>query len=123
MLKVMAIFGGLAKMSTPEVLRLLGNRTGKLYLWPDPQKQFELHLHEGAVYCLKKDGVSVGDKMTLQKRVSELFSVRQGKFDFSPEDYEHARGILEFVTSRIPVPFIVGVTRQDLGRRRRCGVL
>ena len=33
-----------------------------------------------------------------------------------PEDYRHARDILEFVTSRIPVPFIVGVTRQDLGR-------
>jgi signal recognition particle receptor subunit beta len=33
-----------------------------------------------------------------------------------PSDYPHARRILEFVTSRIPVPFIVGVTRQDLGR-------
>lgn len=33
-----------------------------------------------------------------------------------PRDYPHARNILEFVTSRIPVPFIVGVTRQDLGR-------
>lgn len=33
-----------------------------------------------------------------------------------PSDYPHARNILEFVTSRIPVPFIVGVTRQDLGR-------
>ena len=33
-----------------------------------------------------------------------------------PSDYGHARGILEFVTSRIPVPFVVGVTRQDVGR-------
>ncbi len=33
-----------------------------------------------------------------------------------PGDYPHARRILEFVTSRIPIPFIVGVTRQDMRR-------
>jgi uncharacterized protein len=31
-----------------------------------------------------------------------------------PKDFPHARKILEFVTSRIEVPFVVGVTRQDL---------
>lgn len=31
-----------------------------------------------------------------------------------PEDFTHAKHILEFVTSRIAVPFIIGVTRQDL---------
>lgn len=31
-----------------------------------------------------------------------------------PQDFLHARHILEFITSRNPVPFIVGVTRQDL---------
>lgn len=31
-----------------------------------------------------------------------------------PEDFPHARNILEFITSRNPVPFVVGVTRQDL---------
>lgn len=30
-----------------------------------------------------------------------------------PEDFSRAKQILEFVTSRIPIPFIVGVTRQD----------
>jgi uncharacterized protein len=33
-----------------------------------------------------------------------------------PQDFPHARRILEFITSRIAVPFIVGVTRQDLDR-------
>ncbi len=33
-----------------------------------------------------------------------------------PQDFPHARKILEFITSRIPVPFLVGVTRQDLPR-------
>lgn len=32
----------------------------------------------------------------------------------APETFPHARRILEFITSRIPVPFIIGVTRQDL---------
>jgi uncharacterized protein len=31
-----------------------------------------------------------------------------------PKDFPHARKILEFITSRIKVPFIVGVTRQDM---------
>lgn len=30
-----------------------------------------------------------------------------------PQDFPCARRILEFITSRIPVPFIVGVTHQD----------
>jgi uncharacterized protein len=33
-----------------------------------------------------------------------------------PQDFPQARKILEFITSRIAVPFIVGVTRQDLDR-------
>lgn len=31
-----------------------------------------------------------------------------------PQDFLHARHILEFITSRNPVPFVVGVTRQDM---------
>lgn len=33
-----------------------------------------------------------------------------------PSDFPHARRILEFITSRVPVPFVMGVTRQDLPR-------
>ncbi len=33
-----------------------------------------------------------------------------------PSDFPHARRIVEFVTSRIPVPFVIGVTRQDFNR-------
>lgn len=33
-----------------------------------------------------------------------------------PNDFLPARNILEFITSRIPVPFIVGVTHQDVDR-------
>lgn len=31
-----------------------------------------------------------------------------------PQDFLHARHILEFITSRNPVPFVLGVTKQDL---------
>lgn len=33
-----------------------------------------------------------------------------------PQDFPHARKIMEFITSRMPVPFMIGVTRQDLPR-------
>ena len=87
MLVDMAIFGDLANMSTPEVLKLLGTKTGKLHIWPTSQKHYELHLHEGAVYALREDGVGVGDKTALQKSLSELFDLRRGKFDFNPEAF------------------------------------
>lgn len=32
----------------------------------------------------------------------------------SPKNFAHARKILDFISSRIPIPFIIGVTRQDL---------
>ncbi|MCS6868628.1 MAG: ATP/GTP-binding protein [Thermus sp.] len=34
----------------------------------------------------------------------------------APRDFPKARHILEYLTSRHPVPFVVGVTRQDLPR-------
>lgn len=33
-----------------------------------------------------------------------------------PQDFAPARNILEYITSRNPVPFVVGVTRQDCDR-------
>lgn len=33
-----------------------------------------------------------------------------------PTDFSHARRILEFITTRVNVPFLVGVTRQDMPR-------
>jgi len=33
-----------------------------------------------------------------------------------PQDFSRARSILEFVTSQIPIPYLIGVTRQDLHR-------
>ena len=33
-----------------------------------------------------------------------------------PQDFPNARKIMEFITSRVPVPFLVGVTRQDLDK-------
>lgn len=33
-----------------------------------------------------------------------------------PEDFAHARNMLDFITSRIAVPFLLGVTRQDQPR-------
>ena len=33
-----------------------------------------------------------------------------------PQDFPNARKIMEFITSRVAVPFLVGVTRQDLDK-------
>ncbi|WP_407571616.1 GTP-binding protein [Deinococcus altitudinis] len=31
-----------------------------------------------------------------------------------PQDFAHARNILDYIATRFPIPFVVGVTRQDL---------
>lgn len=80
----MAIFGDLADMPIPEVLRMLGPRTGKLYLRPTPVKQYELHLHEGAIFCFKVAGFSVRDAAQLRRDVADLFRLRRGEFEFKP---------------------------------------
>ena len=80
----MAIFGDLVTMSTPDVLKMLGSRTGKLHIWSASRRQYELHLQQGAVCYFREDGVSVKDKLTLQKSLVELFKLRQGEFDFGP---------------------------------------
>ena len=79
----MAIFGDLAEMPTPEVLRILGSRTGKLHVRPDLKKQFELHLSEGTVLCFKEDGFSVRDPKELRRGLTALLGLRYGGFEFS----------------------------------------
>lgn len=83
MLNLMAIFGDLADMSTPEVLHMLGPRTGKLLIRPDPKKKYELHLSEGVILCFKDDGFSVRDTSALRLSVTNLLEMRVGGFEFS----------------------------------------
>ena len=79
----MAIFGDLADMPTPEVLRMLGSRTGKLLVRPNLKKQFELHLLEGAIFCFKEDGFSVRDPEDLRRGVTSLLRLQHGGFEFN----------------------------------------
>ena len=80
---------------------MLGTRTGKLYLRPTPQKEFELHLHEGAVYCFRENGVSVTGEAALQRGLKGLFGMRQGKFDFSQEAFAHLSHELNFTRREV----------------------
>jgi hypothetical protein len=79
----MAIFGDLSDMSTPEVLNMLGPRTGKLLIRPAAEKEYELHLREGVIHCLKDNGFSMLDTSALRQRVTDLLGMRSGSFEFS----------------------------------------
>lgn len=88
----MAIFGDLVDMPTPEVLRMLGPRTGRLYLRPTERKQYELHLHGGSLLCLKVAGFSVRDPAELRRSVAEALRLDRGAFEFEaspPEGLLH----------------------------------
>ena len=80
---------------------MLGTKTGKLYLRPTPQKEFELHLHEGAVYCFRENGVSVTGGAALQRGLKGLLGMRQGKFDFSQEAFARLSHELNFTRREV----------------------
>ena len=80
---------------------MLGTKTGKLYLRPTPQQEFELHLHEGAVYCFRENGVSVTGGAALQRGLKGLLGMRQGKFDFSQEAFARLSHELNFTRREV----------------------
>ncbi len=79
----MAIFGDLSDMSAPEVLHMLGARTGKLFINTKAGKKFELHLREGMILSFQDDGFSILDTVSLRRSVKALLEMRAGKFEFS----------------------------------------
>lgn len=78
----MAIFGDLSDMSTPEVLTILGRRTGKLLIDLPGPTRYELHLCEATLWSLQVDGTAHMELPVVFYHLAILNRAREGRFEF-----------------------------------------
>ena len=88
----MAIFGTLEEMPLPEILTMLGGRTGKLLLSKLPREQTcDLYLDKSKLKALHLNGKSITREEVVSKVMLKVFTVEQGIFEFkrlSPDQLE-----------------------------------
>lgn len=79
----MAIFGDLSDMSTPEVLTILGQRTGKLLFDLPGESHYELHLCEATLRSLQVNGTTLQSELPVVfYHLAVLNRAREGRFEF-----------------------------------------
>ena len=78
----MAIFGDLSDMSTPEVLTILGQRTGKLLFDLSGETRYELHLCEATLWSLQVNGTLQSELPVVFYHLAILNRAREGRFEF-----------------------------------------
>lgn len=89
---MMAIFGDLSEMSTPEILTILGRRTGKLLFDLPGETRYELHLCEATLWSLQVDGSLQNELPVIFYHLAILNRARAGRFEFvqtTPSALEH----------------------------------
>ncbi|UZX14750.1 DUF4388 domain-containing protein [Thermus sp. PS18] len=80
----MAIFGSLKDMSLPDVVGMLGRRSGVLEVFalPGRRQSFAIALEGGRVIWVK-EGTKVLDPLQARSVLQELFRTQEGAFEFS----------------------------------------
>ena len=85
----MAIFGTLEEMPLPELLTMLGRRTGKLQLAKLPQEQnYKLYLDKAKLRAISVNNKILENESLARQAMIKLLSFEQGIFEFKrlPED-------------------------------------
>ena len=79
----MAIFGTLEEMPLPEILTMLGSRTGKLHLSQLPRKQsYDLYLDKTHLKAFHNNGKALVTDLLVREAMLKISSCEQGTFDF-----------------------------------------
>jgi len=86
---VVAIFGSLEELPIPEVLSMLGQRSGHLKVWDLPDdKRCDLYIDKGRLKALRINGRRVREVFEVREEMVSLISTQNGAFEFdrcSPE--------------------------------------
>lgn len=79
----MAVFGSLDELPIPEVLTMLGKRSGKLKVWGLPsQRSYDLHIYESRLKGFYVDEQMVSDVIFVRDSMIELINADEGSFEF-----------------------------------------
>jgi hypothetical protein len=82
----MAIAGKLTDFPLPEVLLLIGSRTGRLRLFEVPEiDDLELELSEGYAHALNLSGSCLDEDREIITQLSLVVAQGEGQFEFTPE--------------------------------------
>jgi hypothetical protein len=92
----MAIFGDLSEFPFPEVLNMLGRRTGKLELFELPSSEpVEIHLREGTLCGLVVGDDLLDDVLHVRDKLRSLMQTTTGAFEFHAVAQEELDGQLD----------------------------
>lgn len=98
----MAIFGSLADLPFPELIGLVGNRTGKLFISnPKTKKKFEWHLHEATICGLMVNQKMMDDVMQVRGCMIELIEDSDSNFEFQKHDFQELQHYFRLGTEQL----------------------
>lgn len=79
----MAIFGSLDELPIPEILSMLGQRSGHLKVWDLPDdKRCDLYIDKGRLKALRVNGRKVQEVFEVREEMVSLLSTKRGSFEF-----------------------------------------
>jgi hypothetical protein len=98
----MAIFGSLADLPFPELMGLVGQRTGKLFINnPTTKKKFEWHLHEATICGLIVNQKTMDDVMQVRGCMIELIEDADSNFEFHKQDFQSLQHYFRLGTEQL----------------------
>lgn len=79
----MAIFGNLSDLPLPEILTMVGHKSGCLLLWNLPNNQeYELHIAESCICGVLSGNKSMEDILQIRDLMLHLINSNSGNFEF-----------------------------------------
>lgn len=97
----MAIFGALAELPLPEVLTMLGRRTGKLKMWGLAKGRLEMHLSEAHLKAMVLNGQPLVEIFDVRETITELMNNEEGEFEFERLAPEQLMRLLDIPLERL----------------------
>lgn len=115
----MAIFGDLSDLPFPEVLSMLGRRTGRLEIvLPDLSEKIEVHLEQGVLRGVRANGRWLDDPLWVRDRLTALMDAECGCFDFHREEAESLHRSVELSIPQLLLSIAAAVDEISHYRRR-----
>ena len=79
----MAIFGSLEELPIPEILSMLGHRSGHLKVWDLPDdKRCDLYIDKGKLKAVRINGRRIQEVFEVREEMVSLLSTKNGSFEF-----------------------------------------
>jgi hypothetical protein len=114
----MPLVGNLAEFPLPEVLLLIGGRTGRLRIYDVPDlAEVAIDLSEGQAHGLHIDEELVTDKSQIVAELSFMVETGDGMFEFTAEPIESVRRTEPLAVSELVMLLVLHVD-QKLAKQR-----